>query len=146
MIRLSLRSLFATTFRVVGHSRVWHEVTSWALRPITCSALLKHPEMPNSGSFIWPLDPRYKKVPYVFLKFVFRQLWPVGCAGCTDLGCFWQTNLVRNLGSNYLGGQGISSIFCCQLSDELQKNIQYEIVCQRFLILFYVFEYGSAKG
>jgi len=60
MIRLSLRSLFATTSRVVGHSRVWHEVTSWALRPITCSASLKHPEMPNSGSFIWPLDPRYK--------------------------------------------------------------------------------------
>ncbi len=46
-------------------------------------------------------------VPYVFLKFVFWQLWPVGCAGCTDLGCFWQTNLVRNLGSNFLAGQGI---------------------------------------
>jgi len=38
---------------------------------------------------------------YVFLKFVFWQLWPVGCTGCTDLGCFWQTTLVRNLGSNF---------------------------------------------
>ncbi len=46
-------------------------------------------------------------IPYVFWSSFFWQLWPVGCAGCTDLGCFWQTNLVRNLGSNFLAGQGM---------------------------------------
>jgi len=44
---------------------------------------------------------------YVFLKFVFWQLWLVGCAGCTAFGSFWQTNLVRILGSNFLVGQGM---------------------------------------
>jgi hypothetical protein len=29
------------------------------------------------------------KVPYIFLKFVFWQLWPVGCPGCTVFGCLW---------------------------------------------------------
>jgi len=36
----------------------------------------------------------------------FWQIWLVGCAGCTAFGCFWQTNLVRILGSNFLAGQG----------------------------------------
>jgi hypothetical protein len=40
-------------------------------------------------------------VPYVFLKFVFWQLWPVGCAGCTDLGCFW---LGKKFGQQFFSG------------------------------------------
>ncbi len=36
-----------------------------------------------------------------FLSSFFWQLWSVGCAGYTDLGCFWQMHLVRNLGSNF---------------------------------------------
>jgi len=36
-----------------------------------------------------------------------KQLWLVGCAGCTVFGCLWQTSLCRNFGSNFLAGQGI---------------------------------------
>ncbi len=43
-------------------------------------------------------------VPYVFLKFVFWQLWPVGCAGCTVFGCFWQTSLSWNFGQQFFSG------------------------------------------
>ncbi len=49
----------------------------------------------------------------------FWQLWPVGCAGCTDLGCFWQTTLVRNLGSNFFSGPRYVVNPYCLLSDEL---------------------------
>jgi len=42
------------------------------------------------------------------LKFVFWQHWPVGCAGCTDFGCFWQTSLCTNFGQQFLlAGQGM---------------------------------------
>jgi len=45
-----------------------------------------------------------KPIPYVFLKFVFWQLWPVGCAGCKVFGCFWQTRLCWNLGQQFFSG------------------------------------------
>jgi hypothetical protein len=37
-------------------------------------------------------------LPYYFLKFVFWQLWPVGCAGCTDFGCLF---LADKLGKKF---------------------------------------------
>jgi len=44
----------------------------------------------------------------MFFEGFFWQLWLVGCAGCTSFGCFWQTNLVKILGSNFfLEGQGM---------------------------------------
>ncbi len=63
-----------------------------------------------------------KHIPYVFLEFVFWQLWPVGCA---DLGCFLQTNLVGNLGSNFFRGPWYVVNPYCLLSDELKTNILY---------------------
>jgi len=56
-------------------------------------------------------------LPLAFATISFRQQFQtqtlrskfviVGCAGCTAFGCFWQTNLVRILGSNFLAGQGM---------------------------------------
>ena len=43
-------------------------------------------------------------LPYVFLKFVFWQHLPVGSAGCTDFGCFWQTSLCTNFGQQFFSG------------------------------------------
>ncbi len=60
-----------------------------------------------------------------FLKYVFCLLWPVGCAGCTDFGCFWQTNLVRHLGSNFFSGPRYLVNPYCLLSDKLKTNIQF---------------------
>jgi hypothetical protein len=64
-------------------------------------------------------------LPYVFLKFVFWQLWLVGCAGCTAFGCFWQTNLVRILGSNFFCGPRYVVNLHCLLSDKLRTNNLY---------------------
>ncbi len=72
----------------------------------------------NSNSGIYMLQ-------YVFLKFVFWQHWPDGCAGCTYLGCFWQTTLVRNLGSNFFSGPRYVVNSYSLLSDKLKPNIQY---------------------
>jgi len=32
------------------------------------------------------------------------QLWPVGCAGYTVFGCFWQTSLCWNFGQQFFSG------------------------------------------
>ncbi len=42
-----------------------------------------------------------------FRSSFFWQLWPVGCAGCTVFGCFWQFGrqlCVGILGSNFFSG------------------------------------------
>ena len=70
--------------------------------------------MPNNYSVffcLWVQNWRHSSdydgsfvIPYVFLKFVFWQLWPVGCAGCTVFGCLWQTSLCWNFGQQFFRG------------------------------------------
>jgi len=42
------------------------------------------------------------EVPDMFEVHFFWQLWLVGCAGCKVFGCFWQTNLCKNFGQQFL--------------------------------------------
>jgi len=57
-------------------------------------------------------------------KILLVNIRPVGCAGCTDLGCFWQMTLVRNLGSNFFSGPRYVVNPYCLLSDKLKTNIR----------------------
>ncbi len=62
-----------------------------------------------------------------FWSLFFWQHWPVGCAGCTDLGCFWQTSLCTNFGQQFFRGPRYVVNSYCLLADELKTNIQYLI-------------------
>ena len=63
-----------------------------------------------------------------FWSSFFWQLWPVGCAGCTVFGCLWQTSLCWNFGQQFFRGPRYVVNSYCLLSDELQKNIQYQYI------------------
>jgi len=61
-------------------------------------------------------------ISYVFWKFVFWQLWLVGCAGCTAFGCFRQTNLRKKCGQQFFSGPRYVVNPYCILSDNLERT------------------------
>ena len=69
---------------------------------------------------------------FIFLKFVFLQHWPVGCAGCSVLGQHWQTNLYDSFGQQFFSRPRYIVNSSCQALDELRMNIRYSA-----LYLFY---------
>ncbi len=52
---------------------------------------------------------KFRRFTICLFEVCFRQLWLVGCAGCTVFGCFWQTNLCKNFGQQFLSGAKVCS-------------------------------------
>jgi len=57
-----------------------------------------------------------------FFQVHFRQLWPIGCEGCTVSGRFGQMNLCENLVSYFLAGQGIKWFPDVRLTYDIQQS------------------------
>jgi hypothetical protein len=69
-----------------------------------------------------------------FEKFVFfGSFGKLACAGCTVLGCLWQTSLCRNFGQQFFSGPRYGVNFYCLLSDKLRINIKLNRECHSYV-------------
>ena len=75
-------------------------------------------------------------ISYVCLKFVFWQLWPIGCAGCTVFGRFWQTKLCDNFGQQFFSRPRYVVNSYCLMSSKLTANLQYVFIYSLCLCVF----------